>query len=54
MNKISLEEILSCNVGDLINILYQHLKEKNATKDDVAEIDFGNNNFECKLIIQLK
>ena len=55
MVRISLEEILSCNLGELTEVLYQHLKEKqDATTENVAEVQFGNANFDGRLIIKLK
>ena len=29
MSKISLEEICSLNIGEVVNVLYKHLKEEN-------------------------
>ena len=54
MNKISLEEICSLNIGELVDVLYKHLKEENATSDDVAEVEFGNMNFHATLKVNLK
>ena len=54
MTKISLEEICSLNLGELVDFLYKHLKETNATNDDVAEVEFGNMNFHATLKVNLK
>jgi len=54
MTEISLEEICSLNLGELVDVLYKHLKEKNATSDDVAEVEFGNLKFHATLKVNLK
>lgn len=54
MSEISLEEICSLNIGELVDVLYKHLEEKNATSDDVAEVEFGNMNFHATLKVNLK
>ena len=54
MSKISLEEICSLNIGEVVNVLYKHLKEENTTSDDVAEVVFGNMNFHVTLKVNLK
>ena len=54
MTKLSLEEICSLNLGELVDLLYKHLKETNATNDDVAEVEFGNMNFHATLKVNLK
>jgi len=54
MDEITLEEILSCNLGELTEVLVNHLKEITATRDDTAEVKFGNADFEGRLTIKLK
>ena len=54
MTEISLEEICSLNLGELVDLLYKKLKEMNATSDDVAEVEFGNMNFRATLKVNLK
>ena len=54
MTEISLEEICSLNLGELVDLLYKHLKEKNATSNDVAEVEFGNMKFHATLKVNLK
>lgn len=54
MSKILLEEVCSLNIGELVDVLYKHLKEENATSDDVVEVEFGNMNFHATLKVNLK
>ena len=53
-NEYSLNDILSLNVGELVNAMYLELKENNAEKDDNATFKFGNRNFEAELIVKIK
>ena len=49
-----LEEIMSAQVGQLINALYLDLKDNDADTGDNASLKFGAKNFEATITVTIK